>query len=168
MLNQQYQEPFLAIVIDPHKTAATGKVDIGAFRTYPQGYKPPEGEGNEFESVPLDKIEDFGVHKSQYYQLEISYFKSASDTALLNSLWNKYWIGTLSSSPLLSNLPFMAAQIKDLAEKIEVAEGQLNHFGRGGGSYLGMAADRGGGGGGGGGAAKKAVSYTHLTLPTKA
>jgi proteasome lid subunit RPN8/RPN11 len=33
MLNQQYQEPWLAIVIDPHKTAATGKVDIGAFRT---------------------------------------------------------------------------------------------------------------------------------------
>ena len=33
MLNQQYQEPFLALVIDPHKTAATGKVEIGAFRT---------------------------------------------------------------------------------------------------------------------------------------
>ena len=52
MLNQQYQEPWLALVIDPHKTAATGKVEIGAFRTYPQGYKPPEGSENEFESVP--------------------------------------------------------------------------------------------------------------------
>ena len=84
MLNQQYQEPWLAIVIDPHKTAATGKVEIGAFRTYPQGYKPPEGEDSEFESVPLSKIEDFGVHKNQYYQLEVSYFKSACDTALLS------------------------------------------------------------------------------------
>ena len=66
MLNQQYQEPFLAIVIDPHKTAATGKVDIGAFRTYPQGYKPPEGLDSEFESVPLTKVEDFGAHQNQY------------------------------------------------------------------------------------------------------
>ena len=36
MLNQQYQEPWLAVVIDPTRTASTGKVEIGAFRTYPQ------------------------------------------------------------------------------------------------------------------------------------
>lgn len=199
MLNQQYQEPWLAIVIDPHKTAATGKVELGAFRTYPQGYKPPEGEDSEFESVPLAKIEDFGVHKNQYYQLEVSYFKSACDTALLNgavecvppseghrmsracrgstprvrvtvpaserirppgwwpppltslllactcscppksiasraAIWNKYWIATLSASPLLSNAPYIAAQMKDLADKLESAEGGLSHFGRAGGA----------------------------------
>ena len=89
MLNQQYQEPWLAIVVDPVRTASTGKVEIGAFRTYPQGYKPPDDGASEFESVPLNKIEDFGAHQNQYYQLEISYFKSASDTALLNTLWNK-------------------------------------------------------------------------------
>ena len=33
---QMYQEPFLAIVIDPHRTIAAGKVEIGAFRTYPE------------------------------------------------------------------------------------------------------------------------------------
>lgn len=134
MLNQQYQEPWLAIVIDPHKTAATGKVEIGAFRTYPQGYKPPEGEDSEFESVPLSKIEDFGVHKNQYYQLEVSYFKSACDTALLSAIWNKYWIATLSASPLLSNAPYISAQMKDIADKLESAEGGLSHFGRGGGA----------------------------------
>lgn len=36
VLNQQYQEPFLAIVIDPTRTVSAGRVDIGAFRTYPQ------------------------------------------------------------------------------------------------------------------------------------
>lgn len=36
MLNQQYQEPWLALVIDPTRTASTGKVEIAAFRTYPQ------------------------------------------------------------------------------------------------------------------------------------
>lgn len=30
------QEPFLAIVVDPHRTVAAGKVEIGAFRTYPE------------------------------------------------------------------------------------------------------------------------------------
>lgn len=33
------QEPFLAIVVDPVRTMASGKVEIGAFRTYPEGYK---------------------------------------------------------------------------------------------------------------------------------
>merc|ERR1719197_2194739 len=138
MLNQQYQEPWLALVIDPMKTAATGKVDIGAFRTYPQGFKPPEGADSEFESVPLSKIEDFGAHQSQYYPLEISFFKSASDTALLNAIWNQYWIATLSASPLLSNAQYISSQMKDIADKLESAEGGLSHFGRGGGggSYL--------------------------------
>jgi len=36
MMQQQYQDPFLAIVVDPHRTIASGKVEIGAFRTYPE------------------------------------------------------------------------------------------------------------------------------------
>ena len=35
-IQQQYQDPFLAIVVDPHRTIAAGKVEIGAFRTYPE------------------------------------------------------------------------------------------------------------------------------------
>ena len=79
----------------------------------------------------------------RYYQLEISYFKSSCDTALLNAIWNKYWIATLSASPLLSNAPYISAQMKDIADKLESAEGGLSHFGRGGGggSYL-MGAER--------------------------
>jgi hypothetical protein len=30
------QEPFLAIVVDPTRTCAAGRVEIGAFRTYPK------------------------------------------------------------------------------------------------------------------------------------
>ena len=37
---QQHQEPFLAVVVDPVRTCASGKVDIGAFRTYPAGHTP--------------------------------------------------------------------------------------------------------------------------------
>merc|ERR1719372_845 len=40
-LNQNFQDPFVAIVIDPVRTISAGKVNLGAFRTYPKGYKPP-------------------------------------------------------------------------------------------------------------------------------
>jgi hypothetical protein len=33
------QDPYLAVVVDPVRTMASGKVEIGAFRTYPEGYK---------------------------------------------------------------------------------------------------------------------------------
>ncbi|XXG64458.1 hypothetical protein AAC387_Pa05g2409 [Persea americana] len=127
MLNQQYQEPFLAVVIDPTRTVSAGKVDIGAFRAYPSGYKPPDEPVSEYQTIPLNKIEDFGVHCKQYYALDITYFKSSLDSHLLDLLWNKYWVNTLSSSPLLANRDYVAGQISDLAEKLEQAENQLSH-----------------------------------------
>ncbi|KAK9097390.1 hypothetical protein Sjap_022887 [Stephania japonica] len=126
MLNQQFQEPFLAVVIDPTRTVSAGKVEIGAFRTYPDGYKPPDDPVSEYQTIPLNKIEDFGVHCKQYYALDITYFKSSLDSHLLDLLWNKYWVNTLSSSPLLGNRDYVAGQISDLAEKLEQAENQLH------------------------------------------
>ena len=40
MLNQQYQEPWVAIVVDPIRTMSAGKVNLGAFRTYPKVCRP--------------------------------------------------------------------------------------------------------------------------------
>lgn len=65
MLNQQYQEPFLAVVIDPTRTVSAGKVEIGAFRTYPEGHKISDDHVSEYQTIPLNKIEDFGVHCKQ-------------------------------------------------------------------------------------------------------
>lgn len=79
-----------------------GKVDIGAFRTYPENYTPPNAATSEYQSIPLSKIEDFGVHANQYYPLEVEIFKSSLETQLLDLLWNKYWVNTLSQSPLIS------------------------------------------------------------------
>lgn len=136
LLNQQYQEPWLAIVVDPTRTISAGKVEIGAFRTYPQGYKPPDEGPSEYQTIPISKIEDFGVHCKQYYPLEISYFKSTLDSALLDKLWNKYWVNTLSSSPMFANRDYIAGSINDLSEKLEQAETQLAHSGRVGAYFL--------------------------------
>ena len=157
LLNQQYTEPFLAIVIDPVRTCAAGKVEIGAFRTYPQGYKPPEEAQSKYQTIPMSKIEDFGVHANQYYRLDVSFFKSRLDAEMLDVLWNKYWVNTLSSSPARANRAFVATQIEDLARKMTHAE---SHPG-------GTTAGRGGMGGlfirgGGAGAARRAMEENAL------
>jgi len=136
MLNQQFQEPWLAIVIDPVRTISSGKVELGAFRTYPEGYKADNDAPSEYQSIPISKIEDFGVHCKQYYPLEVTYFKSTLDSQMLDLLWNKYWVNTLSSNPLLTNRDYTAGQISDLAEKLEQAETQLSHSGRMGGFFM--------------------------------
>ncbi|CEP10016.1 hypothetical protein [Parasitella parasitica] len=116
MLNQQYQEPFVAVVIDPNRTMSAGKVEIGAFRTFPV-VTPDEGP-SEYQTIPLNKIEDFGVHAKSYYSLEVSHFKSTLDNQLLEVLWHKYWVNTLSQSPLLTNRDYATRQMADLAEKL--------------------------------------------------
>ena len=121
MTNQRYQEPFLAVVVDPHRTLAAGKVELGAFRTFPEDYSPPDEGPSQYQSIPLDKIEDFGVHAKSYYPLDVSYFKSGTDAALLDAVWGKYWAATLSSSPLLATRELVTGQINDVARKLELA-----------------------------------------------
>lgn len=124
--HQQYGDPFLAIVIDPVRTMSAGKVDLGAFRTYPTDYKRRNEAPSEYQTIPLNKIEDFGVHCESYYQLEVSYFKSTLDAALLDILWNKYWARALSTSPLIQNKEYVVQQINDLGGKISQAAVQVN------------------------------------------
>ena len=53
------------------------------------------------------------------------------DKRLLDSLWNHYWVNTLSSSSLLTNAEYTTGQINDLAAKLESWEGGSSG-GRGG------------------------------------
>lgn len=122
--HQSYNDPFVAVVIDPDRTISAGKVEIGAFRTFPEDYKPPKNtqdDSNEYQSIPLYKVEDFGAHASQYYSLEVSHFKSTLDTELLSLLWNKYWVQTISQSPLFTSRNYGSKQIMDLSQKVRRA-----------------------------------------------
>ena len=112
---QKHQEPFVAIVIDPKRTISSGKVDIGCFRTYPEDYK---GKSSDFETVPMDKIEDFGLHANRYYKLEHSIFKSELDQSQFEYLWNQYWVQTISTSSLLLSKESMSKSIYDVSEKL--------------------------------------------------
>lgn len=133
MTQQQFQDPFLAVVIDPERTISAGKVEIGAFRTFPKDYQPAASGGEDgYQTIPLSKIEDFGAHASRYYSLEISHFKSSLDTHLLELLWNKYWVSTLSQSPLFTNRDYGSKQMLDLSAKIRQAENGVKAGSRGG------------------------------------
>ena len=119
---QQFSDPFLAVVIDPDRTISAGKVEIGAFRTYPEDYKPAEATTSDgYQTIPLAKAEDFGAHSSRYHSLEVSHFKSSLDTHLLERLWNKYWVQTLTQSPLFTNRDYSSKQMLDLSSKIRQA-----------------------------------------------
>ncbi|KAI1844645.1 hypothetical protein JX265_007093 [Neoarthrinium moseri] len=143
-LQQKFQEPFCAVVIDPDRTISAGRVEIGAFRTYPENYKPEssssagnkDGSSTGGRSVPLAKAEDFGAHASRYYSLEVSHYKSTLDTSLLELLWNKYWVQTLSQSPLFTNRDYGNKQILDLGSKIREATTALQRHSKGGGQMF--------------------------------
>ncbi|KAJ2854939.1 COP9 signalosome catalytic subunit rri1 [Coemansia erecta] len=121
MANQRHQEPFLAVVIDPKRTISAGKVELGAFRTFPEEQRPTCKQGADadgFQNVPLSKIEDFGVHADQYYPLEVGYFKSSLDKKLMERLWRKHWVTTLSQSPLIANSEFTTLKMQEITNKI--------------------------------------------------
>lgn len=132
LLHQTYEDPFVAVVIDPNRTVSAGKVEIGAFRTYPKNYKPAKSlqdDADEYQTIPTAKMEDFGAHASSYYGLEVSHFKSSLDTHLLSLLWNKYWVTTLSQSPLYTNRDYVNSQISDHALKIKEATSKQKSLG---------------------------------------
>ena len=93
----------------------------------------------------MDKIEDFGVHASAYYPLKVEIFKTRLDEQLLDLLWNKYWVATLSQSLIVSaspnlhlhlvlvadermkNRPYATSQVNDLASKLSSASMSLGN-----------------------------------------
>lgn len=142
--HQSFQDPFVAVVIDPERTISAGKVEIGAFRTYPasHGGQAPAtnkdsnaaGSGDAsgaaaqgavtsdgWQAVPLAKAAEFGAHADRYYSLEVSHYKSSLDTQLLELLWHKYWVQTLSQNQLITNREYGNKQLLDLASKIREA-----------------------------------------------
>jgi COP9 signalosome complex subunit 5 len=98
LLYQSHQDPFVAIVVDPHRTAVAGRVEIGAFRTYPRGYTPPQSSTSQSDVVPLDKVRDFGVHANRYYSLKVEYYRSPLDDLVIDEVWRSYWADVLSTN----------------------------------------------------------------------
>lgn len=129
---QRYFDPWLAVVVDPVRTMTTGKVELGSYRTWPDGYTPPGARAGDagWEAVPEDKMAEFGAHANAYYKLETTFFKSRADDALLSLLWEQYWIAALSENPLLSNREYFSKSMAQTATTLGEADEEIGHSGR--------------------------------------
>ncbi|RLV96351.1 COP9 signalosome complex subunit 5 [Spathaspora sp. JA1] len=88
-LNQGFQDPYLAIVVDPIKTIKQGKVEIGAFRTFPENYVASHSDHSSSKpavNIPKSKRKDFGSHFDKYYPLDIEIFSSGVDDSIIQML----------------------------------------------------------------------------------
>ncbi|KAF3986762.1 hypothetical protein FT663_04264 [Candidozyma haemuli var. vulneris] len=95
-LNQNFQDPYLAIVVDPVQSSNQGKIEIGAFRTLPMEYETrEESKGKNVNIRSKEKMKDFGIHADQYYALDIELFKSKNDEECINMILNKSWASNL-------------------------------------------------------------------------
>lgn len=122
-LHQEHLDPFIAIVIDPKRTASNqGKVEIGAFRTLPKdshpksSIKPPNLLGN---SSLTDKLQDFGAHSSEYYQLDIEYFCSLSEQKFIMQNFSQLQISDLLLLNTDSIQPDNEPILKDLQSLLD-------------------------------------------------
>ena len=77
-LHQGFEDPYVAIVIDPIKSIQNGTIDIGAFRTF-------------YENAQLKntaKINDtsMGWHAKDYYPLDVKMFVNKYDKLMLQNM----------------------------------------------------------------------------------
>ncbi|AGO10310.1 AaceriABL146Cp [[Ashbya] aceris (nom. inval.)] len=77
-LNQNFQDPYLAIVVDPKRSKASGTIDIGAFRTVPEA-----GDGKSVSSQ--SNASRYGHHSARYYELEVSHFEVPQEGGRCNA-----------------------------------------------------------------------------------
>ncbi|KAI3643225.1 hypothetical protein MP228_012780 [Amoeboaphelidium protococcarum] len=141
-LQQQFSEPYLAVVIDPKTTLSNAeggrqKVEIGAFRTYPRDHHASSQskstttatatskkvQKQQYDNIPQDKLDDLGVYADKYYPLTISYFQSESDRVLLQHLDKENWLDNITVNPLFSAdghaLKLVCEDINSIAAAIE-------------------------------------------------
>ena len=104
-------------------------MEVGAFRTYPEGARrapraaqPPTASSGR-QTIPLAKVEDYGVHADAYYPLEVSVFASSQHARALRGLWARYWAATLAASPLAATAILAEGQAADIADKLAACEG---------------------------------------------
>ena len=142
-MNQMVQDPSVAIVIDPCRTMAAGKVEIGCFRAYSNDYAEKMREGQAGKkavgnaAMSDEKFQEFGLHAHKYYKMDHTFFKSGMDTDLLDRIWNEYWIHTLASSPLLSNQDTICRTVINVVDKLKkLSTSSMASYGSGRGKVL--------------------------------
>ncbi|KAL7570153.1 hypothetical protein ACA910_019991 [Epithemia clementina (nom. ined.)] len=98
-MEDPHGNPFVAIVVDPLRSAHLQVPELKAFRAYPPEFSPtpnecPDGNLEGREKVRLEK---WGSCWNRYYELELEYFMSRVSRTVMEKLTQDYlWMRTLT------------------------------------------------------------------------
>ena len=115
---QMLNKTFFALVVDPYKTLSNRKVEIGCFMLFQDDNKSST-KSNFYESIPLYKSEDFGIHANKYYKLEHNFFQSKFESQIVKLIYKNYWSDTLGANTILTNNFYYTKQVEDMSAKIK-------------------------------------------------
>ena len=120
--------PWLAIVVDPLRSLAKGKPELGAFRVFPPEYAAPANTAPDGKVV-MDasaRIERWGNAWNRYHTLEVEIAASGLGSAVLNTISQKFlWKGALTTTPIndpesRDRFPERLAQVTERLDKTEI------------------------------------------------
>jgi COP9 signalosome complex subunit 5 len=111
--NQAAYHAYVALVVDPISTVVTGKVQLGAYITYPPDSK------RDSEVPPPDLIQKYGSAAYKYYELELMYYRTPLDTVVLSDIITKSYGQAISCSPLRLNANFVGEKVMEAGLKLK-------------------------------------------------
>eukprot|EP00808_Paulinella_micropora_P010447 g5898.t1 len=124
-----------AIVVDPLRSLAKQKPDLGCFRCFPPSVDSPVGIAPDGSPIvdTASTVQRWGVTHNRYYALQVSHFMSGLGHKYVNIMGSSnLWVRNLSSSSM------MEPETRDrLPDRIRKASDQLEQGARsaGGGGY---------------------------------
>ena len=113
---QMMNKTWFALVVDPYRTKSNRKIDFGCFRMYSN--EKTARQIQQFESIPLNKAEEFGVHQSRYYRMPHYFFQSKFESNIVKLIYKNYWVDSLCANALLVNEDFYKEKVEDISCKL--------------------------------------------------
>ncbi|CDJ57237.1 Mov34/MPN/PAD-1 domain-containing protein, putative [Eimeria maxima] len=129
-LQQQHQDPFLAIVVDPIRTICNRSIELGGFRTLLPGEEKRDDAGDaeaaSSQLLPAEKVNDFGAHWKRYYQLRVHWCANSISAPLVEQMCSASWPQLIVGQSLDRNryveLRRLEAIVESCNEAISAAE----------------------------------------------
>ena len=106
---QMVNKTWFALVVDPYRTKSNRKIDFGCFRMYTN--EKSARKIQEFDSIPLNRAEEFGVHQRKYYRMPHYFFQSKFENNIVKLIYKNYWVDSLCSNALLVNEDFCQEKV---------------------------------------------------------
>ena len=107
---------WFALVVDPYRTKSNRKIDFGCFRMYSNEKTARLNQA--FDSIPLNRANEFGVHQNKYYRMPHYYFQSKFESNIVKLIYKNYWVDSLCANALLVNEDFYQEKVEDVSAKL--------------------------------------------------